>query len=73
MTSNLFDHTYDIHLDYVKCPQCDKIQENRQAYAESLQGMTKSLSCKYCQNEWIQVKKSKNAPVKFLPNASRHD
>lgn len=73
VTNNLFDHTFKIQLEYVSCPECLWIQEDRNEYKITLKGLGKDIKCSRCGHSWYLYKNKRGGKIKFLPNAQESD
>ena len=49
-------HTWDLILQYHRCPQCGFINENRQEFKYVMGKYLKEASCQRCGHEWILTK-----------------
>lgn len=52
------NHTWDIIIDYVKCPHCHYITENRQSYVKRGKEYVKECMCPRCKQSFT-VKRQK--------------
>ena len=50
-------HTWEIILEYIKCPNCGSIIEDRQMYKDFFGKPYKEMHCSRCQHKWIIEKK----------------
>ena len=50
-------HTFQIFQEYLRCPSCGFIQEDRQDYEENFQGLFKYTICERCKKEYSKEKK----------------
>lgn len=53
-------HTWDMVIDYLECPNCGRILENRQSYEYHSGQYVKHVKCDYCGNSFT-VTKDKNS------------
>lgn len=51
------EHTWDIILDYQRCPKCGNITESRNKYIYQLGLYQKDVTCNHCGNVFIVTKK----------------
>lgn len=54
------NHTWDIVVEYVKCPYCHLILENREKYENRLGIYQKDLLCERCHHSFTIEKKKKD-------------
>lgn len=54
------DHTWDIIIEYFKCPQCGLILESRDKYQYRLGVYQKDLICDRCKHSFTVTKKIKH-------------
>jgi ssDNA-binding Zn-finger/Zn-ribbon topoisomerase 1 len=52
-------HTFDIFLEYLACPKCRAIIEDRQGYTYRLGQMIKQVECPRCHHTYTVVKAEK--------------
>lgn len=50
------NHTWDIVIEYFKCPYCDYVIENRQKYEYRLGLYQKELTCGRCRKTFTATK-----------------
>lgn len=50
------DHTWDIIIDYVKCPHCGYILENRQKYESHPTGYERPMVCIHCKQSFTSYR-----------------
>jgi uncharacterized C2H2 Zn-finger protein len=55
------DHTWDIIVDYHRCPACGFIQESRQPYAVEGDILVKQLTCERCDGVFKATKARKKS------------
>ena len=51
-------HTWEKPLEYLKCPHCHYINENRDLYEDHHGKLEKEVTCERCQKIFIQTQKS---------------
>jgi hypothetical protein len=51
------DHTWDIVIEYVRCPKCGCIMENRQKYEYRSKLYQKDVICDRCRHAFILSRK----------------
>lgn len=47
-------HTFEIFQEYIRCPECGYIQEDRRDYEESFGGWFKQMTCERCKKEYLK-------------------
>lgn len=57
-------HTWEMLLEYVECPKCGFIMENREPYENRFGVIQKEMKCERCQASFI---KTKNSNPRFGP------
>ena len=50
-------YTWETILEYIKCPKCGWILEDRQLYKSFFGKPYKQLQCLQCQHQWMVEKK----------------
>lgn len=53
------DHTWDVHVEYHRCPKCKKILESRKPFVYRLGKYVKEIECEACGHRFTEVKKRK--------------
>ncbi len=53
------NHTWDLVINYHRCPQCGYIIENRDKYEKQLDRLQKSLACPHCHQTFTVIKKTR--------------
>lgn len=51
-------HTWDMFLEYHRCPACGYIVENRNGYTSRFGKYEKSLECPRCKKAFVESKKN---------------
>ena len=51
------EHTWDMHIEYHRCPECGFIFEDRRGYIYILGKYQKELHCPRCHDPFMKVKK----------------
>ena len=54
-------HTWDLVIEYLRCPQCGYILENRDKYQYRLGKYQKDLECPRCKHLFTVTKKARSA------------
>jgi hypothetical protein len=52
-------HTWDLVIDYHRCPQCGNIIESRTSYHYVSGKYQKEVECERCQNRFMAIKPTK--------------
>lgn len=50
------DHTWDLYIEYLKCPKCGKIIENQKPYKYRLGKYQKEVACDHCGHRFTATK-----------------
>ncbi|CDZ79686.1 hypothetical protein BN1013_00182 [Candidatus Rubidus massiliensis] len=58
------NHTYPIIIDYILCPTCNFINENRSSYNYVLGNLQKNVKCEKCGTTFLYKKKRR---IEFGP------
>lgn len=51
------NHTWDIIVDYYRCPKCGFIIENREKFENRLGKIQKDFTCPRCEHHFLVTKK----------------
>ena len=51
-------HTWDMNLQYHRCPKCGFINENRDGWNYRLSKYEKELECSKCHEHFVEIKKT---------------
>jgi uncharacterized C2H2 Zn-finger protein len=52
-------HTYDLFLEYCRCPSCGYVMESRKEYENRLGKLEKEIECNRCDHEFTVSKQLK--------------
>ena len=48
-------HTWDLQIDYIRCPQCGLIIESREKGTLRKGNYEKDIKCSRCQNSFVDI------------------
>ncbi len=52
-------HTWDLVIEYHRCPKCGCINESRNGYSRNKDEWTKTVTCSRCGNQFVARKERK--------------